>query len=462
MKNKGIAVGLDIGTTKIVAMVGRKNEHGKIEILGVGKAKSLGVHRGVVNNITQTVNSIKEAVAQAESTSGYKITDVTVGIAGQHIRSLQHSDYITRPNYEDVIDENDLKKLVEQVYKLVMLPGEEIIHVLPQEFKVDSGETHEPVGMYGSRLEANFHVVVGQVTSIKNIARCVKNAGLNLAGITLEPLASSAAALSKEEKEAGVALIDIGGGTTDIAIFKDGMIRHTSVIPFGGNVITEDIKIGCSIIERQAELLKEKFGSAWPGENKESEIVSIPGLRGRDPKEISLKRLSQIIHARVQEILEQSFLELKHYGCEEQKKKLIAGIVMTGGGSKLKHIRQLTEYIAAMDARIGFSNEHIVGDMVEELSGPEYATSVGLLMKGLEKLEENQDEIYEEEVMNTMTSEIQNEELVKESAPKVDALLGEGVSPDSKKADRKPKVQKGPSIFTKWTDKFIQMINETE
>lgn len=458
MNNKGIAVGLDIGTTKIVAMVGRKNEHGKIEILGVGKAKSLGVHRGVVNNITQTVASIKEAVAEAEAASGYKITDVTVGIAGQHIRSLQHSDYITRPNYEDVIDENDLKKLVNQVYKLVMLPGEEIIHVLPQEFKVDSeGEIKEPVGMYGSRLEANFHVVVGQVTSIKNIARCVKNAGLNLAGITLEPIASSDAALSKEEKEAGVALIDIGGGTTDIAIFKDNTIRHTSVIPFGGNVITDDIKVGCSIIERQAELLKEKFGSAWPGENKETEIVSIPGLRGRDPKEISLKRLSQIIHARVQEILEQSYLELKHYGCEEQKKKLIAGIVMTGGGSKLKHVRQLTEYITGMDVRIGYSNEHIVGDKAEELSGPEYATSVGLLMKGLEKLEENQIEVYEEEVMNTMSS---GEQAVNE--PVVDEILGIELETPVKPVKTKVKAAKGPSIFSKWTDKFIQMINETE
>ena len=464
MKNRGIAVGLDIGTTKIVAMVGRKNEHGKIEILGVGKAKSLGVHRGVVNNITQTVNSIKEAVAQAEAASGIKITDVTVGIAGQHIRSLQHSDYITRPNYEDVIDENDLKKLVNQVYKLVMLPGEEIIHVLPQEFKVDSeGEITEPMGMYGSRLEANFHVVVGQVTSIKNIARCVKNAGLNLAGITLEPIASSDAALSKEEKEAGVALIDIGGGTTDIAIFKDNMIRHTSVIPYGGNVITEDIKVGCSIIERQAELLKEKFGSAWPGENKESEIVSIPGLRGRDPKEISLKRLSQIINARVKEILDQSYLELKHYGCEDQKKRLIAGIVMTGGGSKLKHIRQLTEYLTGMDVRIGYSNEHIVGDVVDELSGPEYATSVGLLMKGLEKLEETEVDIYEEEVINVMEGgeqiQVAEIEMVEEEETKT---LESKPKKTAKPTVKTPKAPKGPSIFSKWTDKFIQMINETE
>ena len=277
MDKHNISVGLDIGTTKIVAMIGRKNEYGKLEILGVGKSKSLGVHRGVVNNITQTIQSIQQAVQEAEAAASEKIEEVTVGIAGQHIRSLQHSDYITRPNSELVIDEDDIDRLINQVHKLVMLPGEEIIHVLPQEFKVDGqAEIKEPIGMYGGRLEANFHVVVGQVSSIRNIGRCVKSAGLELEGITLEPLASANAVLSQEEKEAGVALIDIGGGTTDLAVFKDGIIRHTAVIPFGGNVITEDIKEGCSIIEKQAELLKIKFGSAWPGENKDNEIVSIP------------------------------------------------------------------------------------------------------------------------------------------------------------------------------------------
>ena len=314
-------VGLDIGTTKIVAMVGSLNEYDKLKIVGIGKSKSLGVHRGVVNNITQTIQSIQSAVIDAEADSSSKIKKVVVGIAGQHIRSLQHSDYITRSNSDQVIDENDLEKLVNQVYKLVMLPGEEIIHVLPQEYKVDGqSEIKEPIGMFGARLEANFHVVVGQVSSIKNIARCIKSAGIDFEGITLEPIASSDAVLSLEEKEAGVALIDIGGGTTDLAIFKDGIIRHTSVIPFGGNVITEDIKEGCSIIEKQAELLKIKFGSAWPGENKDNEIVSIPGLRGRDPKEISLKKLSKIIHSRVVDIIEQVFVEIKNYGHEDQKK----------------------------------------------------------------------------------------------------------------------------------------------
>ena len=385
MEQTNISVGLDIGTTKIVALVGKKNEFNKVEILGMGKSKSLGVHRGVVNNITQTIQSIQQAVEDAIINSKQEIHDVVVGIAGQHIRSIQHSDYITRENPEDVINEEDIQQLIQQVYKLVMLPGEEIIHVLPQEYKVDGqGEIKEPIGMHGGRLEANFHVVVGQVSSIKNIGRCIKSAGLNMENITLEPLASSEAVLSFEEKEAGVALIDIGGGTTDLAIFKDGIIRHTAVIPFGGNVITEDIKEGCSIIEKQAELLKTKFGSAWPGENRDTEIVSIPGLQGRDPKEISLKTLSKIINARVVEIIEQVFLEIKNYGHNEQKKKLIAGIVLTGGGSQLKHLKQLVEYITGMDTRVGYPSEHLAGDTQDSVSSPLFATAVGLLMNALE------------------------------------------------------------------------------
>jgi len=389
MEPKNLFVGLDIGTTKIVAMAGSLNEYNKLKIIGIGKSKSLGVHRGVVNNITQTIQSIQSAVIDSESDSGEKINKVVVGIAGQHIRSLQHSDYITRSNSDKVIDENDLERLVNQVYKLVMLPGEEIIHVLPQDYKVDGqSEIKEPIGMFGGRLEANFHVVVGQVSSIKNIARCIKSAGIDFEGITLEPIASADAVLSVEEKEAGVALIDIGGGTTDLAIFKDGIIRHTSVIPFGGNIITEDIKEGCSIIEKQAELLKVKFGSAWPGENKDNEIVSIPGLRGRDPKEITLKNLSKIIHARVVEIVEQVYTEIKNYGHEDQKKKLIGGIVLTGGGSQLKHLKQLVEYITGMDTRLGYPSEHLAGNNSIEISSPTYATAVGLVMNS-SKLKRN-------------------------------------------------------------------------
>ncbi|WP_031427379.1 cell division protein FtsA [Flavimarina sp. Hel_I_48] len=446
MEDKDIAVGLDIGTTKIVAMVGRYNEYKKMEILGIGKSKSLGVHRGVVNNITQTIQSIQQAIQEAESASAIKIEDVVVGIAGQHIRSLQHSDYITRANPDEVIDGKDIDLLCNQVHKLVMLPGEEIIHVLPQEYKVDGqAEIKEPIGMYGGRLEANFHVVVGQVSSIRNIGRCVKSAGLNLDRITLEPLASANAVLSQEEKEAGVALIDIGGGTTDLAIFKDGIIRHTAVIPFGGNVITEDIKEGCSIIEKQAELLKIKFGSAWPGENKDNEIVSIPGLRGREPKEITLKNLSKIIHARVVEIVEQVYQEIKNYGHEEQKKKLIAGIVLTGGGSQLKHLKQLVEYITGMDTRIGFPNEHLAGDSTSETTSPLYATAVGLVMNSLQTKDEKSRRPKEkEELIEDFEQKIEEEQDFQE-----DHQAPEPTSP------RK-------SIFDKWAEKFKDFLDNAE
>ncbi|GAA4277173.1 cell division protein FtsA [Aquimarina mytili] len=444
-----IAVGLDIGTTKIVAMVGRYNEYGKMEVLGVGKSKSLGVHRGVVNNITQTIQSIQQAVHEAESASGMKINDVTVGIAGQHIRSLQHSDYITRPNADAVIDEDDIDKLCNQVHKLVMLPGEEILHVLPQEYKVDGqAEIKEPVGMYGGRLEANFHVVVGQVTSIRNIGRCVKSSGLELSEVTLEPLASANAVLSQEEKEAGVALIDIGGGTTDLAIFKDGIIRHTAVIPFGGNVITEDIKEGCSIIEKQAELLKIKFGSAWPGENKDNEIVSIPGLRGREPKEITLKNLSKIIHARVVEIIEQVFLEIKNYGHESPKKKLIAGIVLTGGGSQLKHLKQLVEYITGMDTRIGYPNEHLAGNSDSETTSPMYATAVGLVMDSLAHIKKQKKTIQKQVVTNT--------EVDQQGETYVDNLSNN--EEENPRVDLKPR----KNILEKWTEKFKEFLDNAE
>jgi cell division protein FtsA len=360
---------------------------------------------------------------------------------------LQHSDYITRPNSELVIDESDIDRLINQVHKLVMLPGEEIIHVLPQEFKVDGqAEIKEPIGMYGGRLEANFHVVVGQVSSIRNIGRCVKSAGLDLSGITLEPLASANAVLSSEEKEAGVALIDIGGGTTDLAIFRDGIIRHTAVVPFGGNVITEDIKEGCSIIEKQAELLKIKFGSAWPGENKDNEIVSIPGLRGRDPKEITLKNLSKIIHARIVEIVEQVYVEIKNYGHEEQKKKLIAGIVLTGGGSQLKHLKQLVEYITGMDTRVGYPNEHLAGDSDKEITSPLFATSVGLVMDGLQRIDK---QILEDSFENI------NEE-IKETIEEDDS----GLSKEPPKPP-KPKPPK-PSFLDKLTERLKEFLDNAE
>ena len=380
-----IIVGLDIGTTKIACLVGRKTDHGKIEILGIGKAPSLGVTRGVVSNIEKTVQSIRSAVEEAESKSGIEIKVVNVGIAGQHIKSLQHRGMITRDSIEEEISQKDVDELIEDMYKLVMMPGEEIIHVLPQEYIVDRQPgIKDPIGMSGVQLEANFHIITGQMAAAKNIFKCVSKAGLEVAELVLEPLASSSAVISNEEKEAGVALVDIGGGTTDIAIFHDGIIRHTAVIPFGGNVITEDIKEGCTIMHKQAELLKTKFGAAVTQTNQDNEVVCIPGLRGRDPKEISVMNLANIINARMSEILEHIYYEIKNSGFE---KKLIGGIVVTGGGSQLKHMNQLIEFTTGMDSRVGYPNEHLSSNTNINVTSPLFATGVGLVAKGFEKFE---------------------------------------------------------------------------
>ncbi|MEI7662964.1 MAG: cell division protein FtsA [Bacteroidota bacterium] len=381
MKNEGIIVGLDIGTTKIAVIVGRKNEHGKIEILGYGKVPSIGVKRGVVANIDNTVQSIKDAVAEAAAKSGVNIKYVNVGIAGQHIKSMQHRGSMIREDSEVEISQADIEKLCNSMYNLNMNPGEEILDVIPQEFSIDGehGITM-PKGGIGSNLEANFHIIIGQTAAAKNIYRCVRKAGLEVVELILEPIASAEAVLCEDEKEAGVVLVDIGGGTSDIAIFHGGIIRHTAVIPLGGEIITEDIREGCSIIKKHAEQLKVKFGSAMARENREEEIVSIPGTRGKPAKEISLKNLASIIQARMEEIIEHIYFEIKNSGYE---KKLIEGIVLTGGGAHLKHVAQLTEFITGLDTRIGYPNEHLASDVPPEMASPMYATGIGLVIEGI-------------------------------------------------------------------------------
>ncbi|MFD2866164.1 cell division protein FtsA [Mucilaginibacter antarcticus] len=392
-KSSPIVVGLDIGTTKICAIVGRRSKNGKIEVLGIGKAESAGVTRGVVSNIDKTVQGITAAVEIAGAQSNVEIRVVNVGIAGQHIKSLQHRGLITRRDLQTEIGRKDIDKLIEDMYNLVMPPGEEIIHVLPQEFTVDSEPgVKDPIGMAGVRLEANFHIISGQVTAIKNIVKCVNKAHLESQELILEPLASSESVLSDEEKEAGVVLVDIGGGTTDVAIFHEGIIRHTAVIPFGGNSVTEDIREGCSVMRNIAEQLKIRFGSALAEENKENEIVCVPGLRGREPKEISIKNLAFVIQARMEEIVEHVYYEIKSSGYE---KKLIAGIVITGGGAQLKHLSQMVEFVTGLDCRIGYPNEHLAKNehlpknIYEELQSPTFATGIGLLIKGIQKMEYN-------------------------------------------------------------------------
>ncbi|MDH4471776.1 MAG: cell division protein FtsA [Fluviicola sp.] len=388
--SKTIVVGLDIGTTKIACLVGTKNEHGKIEIISMGKSESLGVSRGIVSNIEKTVQSIKAAVEEAQDRvdADLIIRIVNVGIAGQHIKSLQHRGIYTRSSTENEISQKDIDALIEDMYKLVMQPGEEIIHVLPQEYIVDN-ETGilDPIGMSGRRLEANFHIITGHINAAMNINKCVQKAGLEVKDIILEPIASADAVLNFEEKEAGVVLVDIGGGTTDVAIFHEGVIRHTAVIPFGGNVITDDIKEGCTILRRHAEALKVKFGSALASESLETEVVCIPGLRGRDAKEITLRNLASIIQARMEEIIEHVYYEIRNSGYE---KKLIAGIVVTGGGAQLKHITQLFEFITGMTTRIGLPTEHLAStNTIDSIVSPMYSTGIGLVMKGFEGVETN-------------------------------------------------------------------------
>jgi len=380
-----LIVALDIGTTKVCAIAGRKNEHGKLEILGVGKVASTGVIRGVVTNIEKTVKAISSAIAIAERQASTHFRVVHVGIAGQHIKSLHHRGMLTRDSVNTEIGHDDIGKLIGDMYRLVLPPGDKIIHVIPQEYAVDNEQgIMDPIGMSGIRLEANFHIITGQISASNNIRKCVEKGGYETADITLEPIASGDSVLSEEEKEAGVALVDIGGGTTDISIFYEGILRHTAIIPFGGNVITKDIKEGCTVMKHQAEKLKVKFGSALADEVYDNRVIAIPGLKGRDPKEISEKNLALIIQARAEEILDYVMFQIQQSGYGS---KLIGGIVLTGGGALLRDLDKLTEYHTGITARIGIPAEQLAHGNLEQVYSPVYSTAIGLLLRGIEKVE---------------------------------------------------------------------------
>ena len=388
MEQREIVVALDIGTTKICAMAGAKDGLGKIEILGVGKVESAGVLRGVVSNIEKTVNAISEAIAEVEKQCNMEINVVNVGIAGQHIKSLQHRGLHTRQSAHNEISREDIEQLIRDMYKLVLPPGDKIIHAIPQEYIIDNEPgIVDPIGMSGVRLEANFHIITGQTTAIRNIEKCVEKANLEMQGLTLEPIASSRAVLSTEEMEAGVALVDIGGGTTDLAIFHEGIIRHTAVIPFGGNVITKDIKEGCSVMQSQAEKLKLKFGCALASEVTENRVITIPGLKGRPPKEISELTLARIIEARMEEIIDQVYWEIRRCGFEH---KLSAGIVLTGGGALLRELASLVEARTGISSRVGVPTEHLAHGYDGQMTSPMYSTAIGLVIKGFDDLEQGE------------------------------------------------------------------------
>jgi len=389
MEKQKIIVGLDIGTTKICAIVGQKNADGRLDILGMGKAESDGVVKGVVVNIDRAVTAISKAIREASDNANIDIKVVNVGIAGQHIRSYIHHGSISRRMQDDEITIEDVVRLTDDMHRLNLPPGNDIIHVMPQDYTVDFEDgIKDPVGMSGVRLEADFHIITAQTSAINNIYKCVKRAGLEVQELILEPLASSLSVLSEEEKEAGVCLIDIGGGTTDIALFHENIIRHTAVIPFGGNILTKDIQEGLQVMAHQAEKLKTRYGKAIGEMAAPNMVVSIPGIKNRPPREISVRNLSNIIQARMEEIIEMVHSEIISSGYE---KRLAGGIVLTGGGSQLSGLSQLVEFATGMVSRTGIPNEHLGKCRTDETKSPMYATTVGLVLAGFKRLDERQE-----------------------------------------------------------------------
>lgn len=384
-----IIVGLDIGTTKIAAIAGRKNEFGKLEIIGFGRANSNGVKHGQVLNIDETIKAIKMALENCYSSNpNLDINEVYVGIAGHHIKSLQTRGDIVRHQSEEEISQKEIDQLIADQYKTYIPAGDQIIDVIPQEFTVDNFQNiPNPIGYGGVKVGANFHIITGDKNAIRNINRAVEKSGLRTKDLVLQPLASSAAVMGQEDLEAGVAIVDIGGGTTDLAVFYEGILKHTVVIPFGGENITNDIKTGLGVLKTQAEQMKVQFGSALSNEAKANAVITIPGLRGMPPKEISVKTLANIIQARMSEIMDFVTFHLKQVGLDN--KMLNGGIVLTGGGAQLKHLIQLTEYTTGLNARIGFPNEHLAPGHIEELARPTYSTCIGLILKGYSDYEHN-------------------------------------------------------------------------
>lgn len=435
---------IDIGTTKIVAIAGKKNDLGKLDIIGICSAPSKGVKRGVVLNIEEAINSIKFVVDEMKQKFNLTLDEVFVGIAGQHIRSLQNRDYLNRDKYDTEISIDELNRLIQNMYRTAIDSDEEILHVIPQSFKVDKEEgVKNPVGMCGSRVEGTFHIVIGKIASANNLKKCVNRVGLNVNSLILEPLASSHATLTEDEKEAGVVLVDIGGGTTDMAVYYDGIIRHTAVIPFGGNVISNDIKVGFGILEKQAEKLKLQFGSALAETTSSDSYVSVPGISGREPKEVSLRSLAHIIQSRMEEIIGAIIFELEssHYA-----DKLGAGIVITGGGSLLNSLPQLVAFKTGMEVRLGYPNEHLSGNVSEEINHPMFSTAVGLILKGYEALEKEFKLVSEPEIIEV---------------PKVEDIVEkEEINEVEEKENDDPKENK--NLFKKLGNSIINFFDEKD
>ncbi|HEY4964832.1 MAG TPA: cell division protein FtsA [Puia sp.] len=448
-----IIVGLDIGTTKIAAIAGRKNEYGKLEILGFGRANSNGVKHGQVLNIDETIKAIRMALDNCyASNPNLSISEVYVGIAGHHIKSLQTRGDIVRQNTENEITQKEIDQLVADQYKTYIPAGDQIIDVIPQEFAVDNFQNIiSPIGYGGVKVGANFHIITGDKNAIKNISRSVEKSGLQTKDLVLQPLASAAAVMGQEDLEAGVAIVDIGGGTTDLAVFYEGILKHTAVIPFGGENITNDIKTGLGVLKTQAEQMKVQFGSALSNEAKGNAFITIPGLRGMPAKEISVKNLANIIQARMSEIMDFVSYHLKQVGLDN--KMLNGGIVLTGGGAQLKHLIQLTEYVTGLNARIGYPNEHLASGQIEELAKPTYSTCIGLILKGYSDYEHNRKQFEKTHVQVDIPTALKTPELIRAEV---------AISEDEKQAARITGRKGIKDFWGKFKDGIIDLFKEEE
>lgn len=458
-KQQPIIVGLDIGTTKVVAIAGRKNEFGKLEILGFGKADSAGVSHGVVLNIEQCIRSIEQAIELClKSNENLEIKEVYVGIAGQHIKSLQTRGDRVRLRTEEEINKEDIELLVRDQYKTYIPAGDQIIDIVPQEFTVDSTPSViDPIGMSGVKIGANFHIITGDKNAIRNIKRCVDKAGLNTRDLVLQPLASAASVMNDEDLEAGVAIVDIGGGTTDMAVFYDGILKHTAVIPYAGVNITNDIRNGLGVLRAQAEQMKVQFGMALADEANANAYITIPGLRGLPPKEISMKNLAHIIQARMQEILDYVVYHLKQVDLD---KRLYGGIILTGGGAQLKHLTQLTEYVTGLGARIGYPNEHLSGGHIDELTNPMYSTCIGLILRGYHDFDNGRMR-YVGEGGNIIHISEEDMKMIRESASNVEAKTLEEFSESTKQRTEK-RSENFRKLFDRLKGKFIELFEDVE
>jgi cell division protein FtsA len=380
-EQKNLIVGLDIGTSKIVAIVAELQPDGNLKVIGLGQHPSRGLKKGVVINIDSTVQAIQRALEEAELMADCKITSVFTGIAGSHIKSLNSHGMVKIKDAE--VTQADVDRVIETARAIALPSDQQILHILTQEFIIDGQEdVREPIGMSGMKLEVKVHIVTGAVSAAQNIVKCVKRCGLDVTDLVLQPLASSVAALTEDEKELGVCLVDIGGGTTDIAVFKQGAIRHTAVVPIAGDQMTNDVAVAFRTPTQSAEDIKVKYGCALRQLADPKEIVEVPGVDGRDPRQLSVQTLAEVIEPRVVELYEFVLGELRRSGMEEM---IASGIVITGGSSMMKGMVELGEEIFHMPVRLGLPR--YVGGLSEVVGNPRYATGVGLVLMGKQQIE---------------------------------------------------------------------------